>query len=121
MIRTSGTTIECFRGNSGHIYISKTDSDGNIEPFEKNDEIIFTVKNNFAEEEVVLRKKIKIEETTNKARIDFSKEDTLIGDLISDAVDYEYDISVNGNNTILGHDSSGAKIFKLYPSGCDDA
>lgn len=45
-----------------------------------------------------------------------------MSELISEPVEFEYDINVNGaeNTTIIGHDDSGAKIWKLYPSGSVD-
>lgn len=119
-MKTDGTTIECFRGDSGHIYISKTDSDGNIEKFVKGDRVIFTIKNNFGEIKPVLRKIFDVQNDTEELELTFTKDDTLIGELISEAVDFEYDISVNGEHTILGHGSDGAKIFRLYPTGSVD-
>ena len=119
-MRTDGTTIECFRGDSGNIYISKTDKEGNIEKFLAGDHVIFTIKNNFGEVNPILRKVFEVQNDTEELELQFSKEDTLIGELISEAVDYEYDISVNGEHTILGHGSDGAKIFRLYPTGSVD-
>lgn len=120
MIKIEGTMIKCFRGDKGHIVIRKKDKKGNIEPFEKGDKVTFSVKNNFGEENPILRKIIDVEEEKDCVTIDLSSSDTLIGDLISDYVDYEYDIAINDDNTILGHDESGAKIFRLFPSGSDD-
>lgn len=122
MIKTEGTTIKCNRGDSGHLFIRKSDSDGNIEQFAVGDVVIFTIKNNFGEDTVILRKEKTVNEVCDSVQIDFSSEDTMIGELISEPIEYQYDVKVNGqsNNTILGYDDDGAKIFKLYPSGSVD-
>ena len=120
MIRTDGNLIKCPRGDAGYIDIRKSDSEDNTEIFSKGDKVIFSIKNNFSEPEVILRKTVDVEEDTETVRIEFSHEDTLIGDLITNYMDYEYDINVNNKDTILGHDDSGAKIFRVYPTGSVD-
>ena len=44
-------------------------------------------------------------------------DDTDFGELGNEIVDYWYEVKVNEDRTILGYDDSGAKIFKLYPTG----
>lgn len=120
MVKTEGTTIKIFRGDCGNIYFSKTDSEGNIEQFKKGDKVVLSVKNNFGESTALLRKEFVVESDSDKVEISFSKEDTKFVDLISEPIDYEYDIKVNDCHTIIGHDDSGSKIFRVYPSGSDD-
>ncbi len=115
------TTIKCTRGDKGNIFITKKKkSDGSIEPFYKDDIVIFTIKNNFGDSEAVLRKEIKVEEDCNTVKIPLSKEDTTIGDLIASPVKYQYEVSINDDLTILGYDEKGPKIFQLYPEGSND-
>ena len=115
------TTIKCTRGDKGNILITKKKkSDGSVEPFYKDDIVIFIIKNNFGDSEAVLRKEIKVEEDCNTVKISLSKEDTTIGDLIASPVKYQYEISINDDFTILGYDETGPKIFQLYPEGSND-
>lgn len=123
MIKTEGSTIKVFRGDSGHFDISKTDSEGNIEQFKKGDKVILSVKENFGENTVLLRKTKLVDEDCNKISFFITEEDTIsLTNLISEPIDYEYDIKVEGleNSTIIGHDDSGAKLFKVYPTGSVD-
>lgn len=124
MVKTEGTTIKVFRGDSGHFDISKTDKEGNIENFKKGDKVILSVKQNFAESEILLRKTIIVEEDCIKVEFPISDEDTIsLTEIISEPIELEYDIKVDGTEktTIIGHDDSGAKIFKVYPSGSVDS
>ena len=119
--KSDKTTIKCTRGDKGNIILKKKlREDGTIEPFYKDDIVIFTVKNNFADSEPLLRKEIKVLEDCESLKISFSKEDTTIGDLIATPVKYQYEISINEDLTILGYDESGPKIFQLYPEGSND-
>lgn len=116
-----GTTIKCTRGDKGNITLRKKKrSDGSIEPFYKDDIIIFTIKNNFGESEPVFRKEILVPEDCEKVVISLTKEDTTIGDLISKPVNYQYEVSIGEDVTLLGYDDNGPKIFRLYPEGNND-
>lgn len=65
----------------------------------------------------LLFKTIEIEKATDICHIELTKEDTTIGDLINREVEYWYEIQYNDNETVLGYDEDGAKIFMLYPEG----
>lgn len=48
------------------------------------------------------------------------KNDTKIGDIISKPVDYWYEVELNPDilpQTIIGYDTDGSKVFRLYPEG----
>lgn len=120
-IDNDGTTLLVTRGDKGSIKVKKKISDGVYEPFYKDDVVSFSLKNNFGDNEAILRKKVTIQEDTDTVTFDFSKEDTTIGDLISSPVKYQYDISVNDDLTILGYDDqTGPKYLKLFPEGSND-
>lgn len=124
MVKTDGTTIKVFRGDSGHFDISKTDSDGNIEQFKQGDKVILSVKENFGENNVLLRKTITVKNDCDKVEFPITSEESIsLSSLISEPIEYEYDIKVEGteHSTIIGHDDSGAKIFKVYPTGSVDS
>lgn len=123
MIKVEGTTIKAYRGSSGYIRVSKTDDEGNIEQFAANDVVTLSVKNNFGESDPILRKQVTVQSACDYVDITISSSETKsMSELISEPVEFEYDINVNGeeNTTIIGHDDSGAKIWKLYPSGSVD-
>lgn len=67
----------------------------------------------------VLLKEFEIKEPTEKYRLTFTKEELTIGELIEKYVDYWYEIQLN-DNTIIGSDDDGDKIFRLYPEGSDN-
>ncbi len=118
---SDGTTLLVTRGDKGRIMVKKKISEGVYEPFYKGDIVSFSIKNNFGDNEPILRKKITIQENTDTAVFEFSKEDTTIGDLISSPVKYQYDVAINDDLTILGYDDkTGPKYFKLFPEGSND-
>lgn len=114
------TTIKCTRGDKGSITIRKKTKEGMMEQFYKDDVVTFSIKNNFGENESVLRKKIVVTKNCDFVTFSFSKTETTIGELISKPVKYQYDISINDDMTILGYDEGGPKIFMLYPEGSND-
>ena len=120
-IDKDGTTLLVTRGDKGSIKVKKKISDGVYEPFYKDDVVSFSLKNNFGDNEPVLRKKVTVQEKTDTVTFEFSKDDTTIGDLISSPVRYQYDIAVNDDLTIFGYDDqTGPKYFKLFPEGSND-
>ena len=120
MLWTEDNTIKVRRGNRGTFTVQKIDDAGNIENFEKDDKVIFSVKENFSNSDVLIRKIIQVEETCNEVVIELTKKDTTIGNLIAKPKTYQYDICVNEDETILGYDDAGAKEFILYPEGSND-
>lgn len=86
--------------------------------FNVGDVISFGVyKKNGFNECPLIYKKIKVEHATDIISIELTKEDTTIGDLVNRVVDYWYEIQYNGDETVLGYDDEGAKLFVLYPEG----
>lgn len=71
---------------------------------------------------VVLEKSFPVTAKTDRFIILLTEEDTKIGDVISKATDYWYEIELNpftNPQTIIGNDEDGAKIFRLFPEGAD--
>ena len=71
---------------------------------------------------VVLEKCFPVTARTDRFTILLTEEDTKIGDVISKATDYWYEIELNpftNPQTIIGYDEDGAKIFRLFPEGKD--
>lgn len=76
---------------------------------------------------VELQKDVEVKETTKTVEINLTSDDTKIGDIINDAVDYWYEVELNPDTnpqTIIAYevDEYGQpleKIFKLLPEGND--
>lgn len=71
---------------------------------------------------VVLEKSFPVTARTDRFTILLTEEDTKIGDVISKATDYWYEIELNpftNPQTIIGYDEDGAKVFRLFPEGKD--
>lgn len=71
---------------------------------------------------VVLQKDVTIEEATEIVRIDLTKDETKIDDIISKPVKYWYEVELNPDTnpqTFICYDQAGEKIFMLYPEGED--
>lgn len=115
------TTIKCTRGDKGNILVKKRKKDGSYEPFYPDDVVILSIKENFGDEEPLLRKKVKVTDKQDSVTFTLTKEDTKFGDLIASPIKLQYDISINDDMTILGYDDeTGAKYFVLYPEGSSD-
>lgn len=71
---------------------------------------------------VVLTKDVAATAGSQTVDISLTKEDTKIGEIINKPVDYWYEIELNPDTnpqTIVGYDTGGEKIFRLYPEGDD--
>jgi hypothetical protein len=71
----------------------------------------------------VLEKDVTVEEETSVVSITLERTDTKLGGIINKPVDYWYEVELNPDTTpqtIVGYDSDGPKIFRLFPEGGDD-
>lgn len=69
---------------------------------------------------VVLQKDVSVETATSRVEIALDGDETDFGEVISKPTDYWYEIELNPETypqTIVGYDSDGAKIFRLFPEG----
>lgn len=100
------------------------EENGNVYKFQAGDVVRFKVTEKKACEEVVLQKDFAVTEETEAVEVILTKQDTKIGDVISKPVDYWYEVELNSFSnpqTIIGYDEDGARIFKLFPEGMDEA
>lgn len=115
MIKIEGTTISCTRGD-------RVGFDFNIKEytFQNGDTIGFRVyeKKGFNNPPLI-DKLITIDEECEKVNITLSSEETSIGEIENKPVEYWYEIELNDDQTIIGYDEEGAKIFMLYPEGVE--
>lgn len=112
--------ISINRGDRASINFSIMQNNGNPYTFTTSDEVIFTVKEDYASSEYFIRKIIKFTEETTSCTINLSKEDTTTKELINEPLNYVYDIALNEDNTVIGYDSKGAKYFNILPEASND-
>lgn len=113
-------TICLTRGDIANIVVKANLQDGNPYTFNTGDVVRLLVYKRKKCHEVVLKKDVVIAEPSETATISLEKEDTRFGELISEPVDYWYEVELNPDTlpqTIIGYDSLGEKIFRLYPEG----
>lgn len=119
MLKVKNKVISINRGDkdqSFDLIISSGDEDYT---FKVGDVVKFGIYNkNELDKEAILLKTIQVSEPTDKLTILFTQEEMTIGELINKPVTYWYEIQLN-DNTIIGYDEEGAKLFKLYPEGSD--
>ena len=78
---------------------------------------VFTKKQH---DDIVLTKDVVVSEEVPIVNIQLDRHDTKIGGIINKPADYWYEIELNPETnpqTIVGYDSDGPKIFRLYPEG----
>ena len=110
-------TIECTRGDAAVFSVSANLNNSAYE-FREDDVVRFSVCEKKDYSTVVLQKEVTVEESGEAVEIFLDSEDTKIGEGINKATEYWYEVEVNTDNkwqTIIGHDSNGAKKFILYP------
>ena len=64
-----------------------------------------------------MTKSIEVTEDTNIVDISLSSSDTTIGEMSNKPIEYWYEIQLNREQTIIGYDDNGPKLFMLYPEG----
>lgn len=119
MIKIDDLTIYCTRGDAGDIDFSCKDENGNDYEFSNGQHVILKVfdKNDYSN--IVLKKDVVVSSTCTSVTIPLTSQDTQIGSLINKPVKYNYEISIDDTNTVIGYDEDGAKEFILYPEGGD--
>lgn len=115
-------SIYLTRGDIAVISLTISSSDGDDYTVKSGDKIRLRIveKNHF--DRIVLLKDVIVEEDTRYIDIQLTSEDTKIGDIINKPKDYWYEIELNPDTapqTVIGYDSDGPKIFRLYPEGVD--
>jgi hypothetical protein len=123
MFKIEDTTIKITRGDYGIIGVTAEDEDGTDYTFQVDDQVRFAIYEKKNYDSLILEKVITVTEPALEVDVEFTPEDTKIGETINKPTDYWYEISLNpdGNTqTIVGYDDTGAKIFRIYPEGVED-
>lgn len=90
--------------------------------FQAGDVLRIKIYEKKAAENVVLQKDFPVLENTSEVEIYLTEEDTKIGEVISKAKDYWYEVELNPDETpqtIIGYNEDGPVLFKLFPEGED--
>ena len=123
MFKIDNDTIKITRGDYGIIGVTAESDDGTDYTFQVGDKVRLAIYEKKNYDNLILEKIIEVDEETKEVEIEFTREDTKIGEIINKPVDYWYEISLNpdGNTqTIVGYDDKGAKIFRLLPEGSEE-
>lgn len=109
------------RGDIGTIELTIPLDDGSDYVFAVGDTITFDVYPvDSYQVNPLIHKEVNIEdEGITQIEISLTSDDTRIGPIINKPVRYWYEIQLNHEQTILGYDTNGPKIFMLYPEGVD--
>lgn len=89
--------------------------------FKVDDKITFNIylKSGY-DKEPLLSKEIIVEQASNNVVIPLTEEETTFGNISNKAVTYWYDITLNGDNTVVCYNENGAKEFIQYPAKGDE-
>ena len=117
-------TIHITRGDIGVIEISAEKAEDELYTFVPGDIIRLRVYPKKKHESVVLSKDVLIESETQIVEIILERNDTKIGEIINKPAVYWYEVELNPDTspqTFIGYDTTGPKLFMLYPEGGDRA
>ena len=113
MFKIQNKTFHISRGDSGTIHLKLKNT-----VFLQGDEVSFRIYEvQGLDSDPIVEVLTTVEEEGDTVDIVLVSDDTDFGELGNEIVDYWYEVKVNEDRTILGYDDSGAKIFKLYPTG----
>lgn len=116
-INKEDLTIHITRGDAAVFTVGAVIG-GEGYTFRASDVVRFSVCAKKDYSNVVLQKDFNAVEGEASVEISLESEDTKIGDAISKATEYWYEVELNPNTkpqTIIGHTQDGAKVFMLYP------
>lgn len=115
-------SIYLTRGDVALIVISATKSDNESYIFQIGDVVRLRVMEKKNCDNVVFQKDVEVDSESSTVDMNLDGSDTKLGDIIDKPVDYWYEIELNPDTTpqtIIGYDSDGPKIFRLFPEGVD--
>lgn len=115
-------SIHLTRGDIAVIEVGANKPENEQYIFKVGDIVRFSVFEKSRYDQLVIKKDVLVEEESPTVDIYLYKDDTKIGDLINKPKDYWYEIELNPDTspqTIIGYDTDGPKLFRLYPEGND--
>lgn len=114
--------IDLTRGDIASFKIKAMNDDGTYYQFKTDDVITLAIYEKKNLENTKLKRSAIVAEPSEDVILNLTSEDTKLDELTNKPIEYWYEITLkktNSNNeqTIIGYDEQGAKIFKLYPEG----
>ena len=109
--------INLTRGDIATFKITALNDDKTKYQFKENDKVTLSIYEKKNLENLKLTKSVVVTTPGEYVELSLTSEETKIDDLINKPVEYWYELVLNDNQTIIGYDEEGAKIFKLYPEG----
>jgi hypothetical protein len=120
---TADKSIYLTRGDTAVIEVSAEIHDSELYVFKVGDVVRFKVFTRKKCDDIILQKDVVVDSETDVVSIMLKRSDTKIGDIINKPADYWYEVELNPDTTpqtIVGYDSDGPKIFRLFPEGGDE-
>ncbi|MBO7079965.1 MAG: hypothetical protein J6W64_09175 [Bacilli bacterium] len=118
MQKIDGTTIKLNRGDVLKLSVSLIYDDGTSYTFKDGDTLVFSLYNKGKmTDDTVLMKQVVATGGEESLVINFTNEETKLGDPINKEKEYWYEVELNNEHTVIGYDDEGAKILMLYPEG----
>ena len=117
---TADKSVYLTRGDMAVIEVNAYVDESELYTFKAGDVVRLKVFTKKQPDDIVLTKDVAVDEDTTTVDIRLDGHDTKIGGLINKPVDYWYEIELNPDTspqTIVGYDSDGPKIFRLFPEG----
>lgn len=114
--------IHITRGDVGSIEVSAISEDNSVYVFSSGDIVRLQVMKPKDCSAVLLKKVVTVGEESETVTIFLDSADTRIGEIINKPEKYWYEIELNpdtNDQTIIGYDEDGPKLFILYPEGVD--
>ena len=109
--------IRLTRGDIASFIIKTKNDDGTLYTYTPGDTITLSIYEKKNLENLKLQKSVEIQEPTQEAELNLTSEETKLDELINKPKDYWYEVSLNDEQTIIGYDEEGPKLFTLYPEG----
>ena len=110
MKKDAKNTITHNRGDKGAIRLVNKNG-----MFKKDDKFTFSIvkKGNYSD--VVFQKTFIVDEDCEIFYLTFTNEEMRFSDIISVKTTFWYEIDMNDDTTVIGHEENGDKLFILYP------
>ena len=102
--------MEINRGDRGTFRLTAEQGE-----FLPGDRIVFSIVERQNYNNVVFQKEYIVTQQSPTFDITLTKEDTTIGPIISNKVEYWYEVEYNGDQTLIGYNKDRQKKFILYP------
>lgn len=112
--------VNLTRGNIAPFRIIALNEDKTRYQFKENDKVTLSIYEKKKLENLKLTKSVIVTTPGEYVDLTLTSAETKLDGLINKPVDYWYEVELNDEQTIIGYDEEGPKIFRLYPEGSDE-